>query len=143
METIIGENQNQTGREKRIKCFVLAGGLNVITEYEERDPVAVTVGEEYEKDLYWINPMMANFVRHPTGQTAVGMGPLIIFSDKEDMGPINPFTIVVSHNIDLGLKELYETQVVKLKAKRAGLVQATQMPPQSKIGRGNMRIAKP
>lgn len=119
--------------ETKIKCFIIAGGSNVISEYYEKQL------EDGDVELYWVWPMLADFVRMPTGQIGINMAPLVTFSKDNIMGPINILSILCSYNIDQKFIQIYENQVMKLKAAQAGLVQANTMP---KIGDSKFKIVK-
>lgn len=127
--------------EKKIKCFVIAGGSNVITEYyETKSPEPE--GED-GIELYWVNPMLADFTRLSTGQTALVMSPMFTFTKNDECGPINPFTIISSYDLEEKFIRAYNEQVVKLKVARAGLVQAKMAPQVPKIGgSGKIQIAR-
>lgn len=119
---------------KKIKCFVIAGGSNVISEYVEK---CSDDGQDVE--LYWIKPMLADFVKLPTGQIGINMAPLVTFTKEDVVGPVNLFSVLCSYDIEQKFIQIYENQVLKLRAAQAGLVQAQNMP---KIGDSKFKIVK-
>jgi hypothetical protein len=123
-----------------IKCFVLASGANVISEYEEKESI---IGGN-KKEIYLINPMIADFTRTAQGQVALAMTLLVSFDKLEKVGPINENSIVFSYNPEDKFKNAYEEQIVKLRAARSGLIPVStmpNMPNMSKIG-GGMKLVK-
>lgn len=135
METIIGSGEVKS-EEKNIKCFMLASGMNVITEYEE-------VKTEEDIDLYFLNPMVAAFGRTPDQRVIVVMSPLIIFSkDVNRVGPINPCVIIAPpYKIETKYENMYENKVIEVREARLGLVKGSKvdmnkLKQQLKIGEG-------
>lgn len=124
--------------DKKIKCFVIAGGSNVISEYVEK-----CSDDGQDMELYWINPMLADFVKLPTGQIGINMAPLVTFTKDDVVGPVNAFSILCSYDIDQKFINVYENQTLKLRTAKAGLVQAQNMPPNMpKIGDSKFKIVK-
>jgi hypothetical protein len=117
-----------------IKCFVLSSGVNIISEYEEKESILCSS----KKELYFINPMVSDFIQNAQGQVGLTMALLVIFNRIEEVGPINEKSIIFSYELEDKFKSTYENQILKLRAARSGLVQATTMP---KIG-GGMKIVK-
>jgi hypothetical protein len=139
----IGEDNIEEPKvENKIKCFILAGGANIISECFEKtiSVESSPVGVEEEKELYWVVPMFADFVRLQTGQMGIGMSPVNVFNKDEVLGPINPFTIICTYELDPKFIPTYKAKVLEVKAARAGLVRATKVP---KIGDKGSRILKP
>ena len=118
--------------KSKVKSYVLSSGANILTEFEYR-PSMNGQGEE----LFWINPMAVMIQQLPTGQLGINLSPLITLTKEEVAGPINENSILFSHDVSIGLEESYKGEILKLKARKAGLVQASSMP--KNIG-GNMNI---
>jgi hypothetical protein len=137
-----GDDVNKSKEECRIKCFIISGGTNIISEYYEKviSVESSPSGEERETELYWVVPMFADFVRLPTGQMGIGMSPVNVFSKDEVIGPINPFSIICSYELDPKFIPTYKEKVLEVKAARAGLFRATKVP---KIGDKGSKIIRP
>lgn len=134
-ETIIG-GESKVPEIKKIKCFILSSGTSVITEYYE-GKVSAMGGDEVDEELYWVNPMLSDFMKLPNGQRGLAMAALNVFNTEEVVGPINVLSILTSYDISDRYKQIYSDQVVKLKAQRLGLVPGTRMPKKPlKMGEG-------